>query len=206
MAKTASPAQREEGLIRRIQRGDDAAFDRLVELCTPRVYNLAFRLVGQAEDAQDIAQEAFLRVYHALPRFKGDSAFSTWLYRIVVNVCQDEIKRRRRRPASFSELEAGEGQDGPSFLEMATTGETAEDTVTQRERTEIIQQAITRLPEAFRLVLVLYDIQGFSYQEIAEVLHMNVGTVKSRLNRARNLLREQLSPARELLGLGDGQR
>ncbi len=203
MAKTASSAQHEEDLVRRFQRGDDAAFDRLVEHCSSRVYNLAFRLVGNADDAQDLAQEAFLRVYHALPRFKGEAAFTTWLYRIVVNVCQDELKRRPRRPAPFSTLD---GEDeGPSFSDRLTSGDTAEEAVLQRERTQMLQQSIARLPEAFRLVLVLYDVQGFSYLEIADILKMNVGTVKSRLNRARNLLRERLAPARELFGFSDSR-
>lgn len=204
MAKTAPPIQHEEDLVRRIQQGDDAAFDRLIELCSPRVYNLAFRLVGHADDAQDLTQEAFIRVYHALPRFKGEAAFSTWLYRIVVNVCQDELKRRHRRPLNLSDLE-GEDDNGPSFAETATTGETAEDAVLQQERRRAIHRAIGLVPEQFRMVLILYDLQGFSYQEIADILSMNVGTVKSRLNRARNLLREQLSPTRELFGLSNSR-
>ncbi len=190
--------------MRRIQRGDDGAFDRLVELCSTRVYNLAFRLVGNADDAQDIAQEAFLRVYHALPRFKGDAAFSTWLYRIVVNVCQDELKRRQRRPLPFSTLNDEDEQSSAAVL--LSSGESAEDAMLQMERTQVLQQAIAGLPEAYRLVLVLYDIQGCSYTEIADILQTNVGTVKSRLNRARNVLRERLSPARELFGVSDSRR
>jgi len=196
---TALADQSEEELVRRIQQGDDAAFDRLVEICSARVYNLAFRLLGNADDAQDVAQDAFLRVYHALPRFKGNAAFSTWLYRIVVNVCQDEIKRRKRRPMLFSVVDNEE--DKPDCSSLATTGDTAEEALLRRERTAMLQQAIAMLPESFRLVLVLYDVQGFSYGEIAEILKINVGTVKSRLNRARNVLREKLSPARELFGV-----
>lgn len=203
MANTASSAQSEEELVRRIQHGDDAAFDRLVDLCAPRVYNLAFRLLGSADDAQDCAQDAFLRVYQALPRFKGEAAFSTWLYRIVVNVCQDELKRRQRRPTPLSILD--DGHDGPSCSELLTSGDTAEESALRRERTQLLQQAIATLPESFRLVLVLYDVEGCSYTEIAAILKTHVGTVKSRLNRARNQLREKLSPARELFGCSDSR-
>lgn len=204
MAKTAQLTQREEELVRRFRQGDDAAFDRLVDLCTPRVYNLAYRMLGHAEDAQDLTQEVFIRVYHALARFKGESAFTTWLYRIVINVCQDELKRRRRRPLNLSEM-ARDDEEALTFADTATTGETAEDAVLQQERRQRLHEAITALPENYRVVVVLFDLQGFSYQEIADILHTNVGTVKSRLNRARNTLREQLSPARELFGLKDSR-
>lgn len=195
MADTARTAEQEEALVRRVRGGDTAAFERLVELCAPRVYNLAYRMVNNPDDAQDIAQEAFLRVYQALPSFKGDAAFSTWLYRIVVNACYDELKRRGRRPAPFSELET---DDGTPAVEAITSGESAEDLLLGRERQQVVQAAIRALPEPFRLVLVLYDVQGVSYQEIADMLRTNIGTVKSRLNRARTQLREKLREAREL--------
>jgi len=193
----AHASEQEELLVRRARQGDVAAFERLVDLCAPRVYNLAYRMVGNPDDAQDIAQEAFVRVYQALPHFKGDAAFSTWLYRIVVNACYDELKRRGRRPASFSDFERDEDQD-ESHIDNLTTGETAEDTLLQHERQRIVQQAIQALAEPFRLVLILYDVRGVSYQEIADILHTNVGTVKSRLNRARNQLREKLAANWEL--------
>jgi RNA polymerase sigma-70 factor (ECF subfamily) len=192
----AQSTQHEDALIRRAVQGDAVAFDRLVEQYSPRVYALAYRMIGSAEDAQDIAQEAFVRVYHALPRYKGEAAFSTWLYRIVTNVCYDELKRRKRRPATFSEMESDEGEARIDTLPGG--GESPEDAALRRERQRTVQQAITTLPEHFRAVLVLYDLQGFSYQEIADILRQNVGTVKSRLNRARNLLREKLLECREL--------
>ncbi len=195
----AQSAQHEELLIRRAAQGDAVAFDRLVELYSPRVYSLAYRLVDNPDDAQDIAQESFIRVYHALPRYKGEAAFSTWLYRIVTNACYDELKRRRRRPQPFTERE---NDDDDSRAEALPGGESPEDAALRRERQQAVQQAITTLPEHFRMVLVLYDLQGCSYQEIADILRQNVGTVKSRLNRARNLLREKLQDQRELFALG----
>ncbi|MHB9132017.1 MAG: sigma-70 family RNA polymerase sigma factor [Armatimonadota bacterium] len=201
---TAQTCEQEEYLVRRVQHGDDGAFDRLVELCAPRVYNLAFRLLGNTEDAQDIGQEAFVRVYQAIPRFKGDAAFSTWLYRIVSNACYDALKRRRRSPVTFTEFADDDNASSP--LDMVAAPHTAEDALLQRERQRVVQHAITELPDIFRLVLVLYDLQGLSYQEIAEVTGQPVGTVKSRLNRARNMLREKISEQRELFGIEISQK
>jgi len=204
MAMTAPSVQTEMALIRRVQQGDGVAFDRLVELYSTRVYNLAYRMIGNAEDAQDAAQEAFLRIYDALPKFRGDASFSTWMHRIVINVCHDEMTRRRRRPPTLTELATEDG-DGGTLAEQATTGETAEDAVLRQERQQALHHAITTLPPPFREVLVLYDLQGFSYDEIAEMLRVNMGTVKSRLNRARNLLREKIRGERELFGITDSR-
>jgi RNA polymerase sigma-70 factor, ECF subfamily len=194
---TAPFALSEEECVRRIQRGDDAAFDRLVELCGPRVYSLAYRLVGNPEDAQDMAQEAFLRVYRALPAFKWESAFSTWLFRIVTNVCFDEIARRKNRPMPLTDLHNGD-DDAPPLKEQVSS-DTVEGTWEQREQRRMLQAAIASLPPTFRVVVVLYDIQGMSYQEIAQTLRLSLGTVKSRLNRARILLRTRLVEDREHL-------
>jgi RNA polymerase sigma-70 factor (ECF subfamily) len=200
-ATAAQPSQ-DDALVRRAQQGDEAAFDRLVELFAPRVYQLAYRLTNNPEDARDMAQEAFVRVYQALPRFKGDAAFSTWLYRIVTNLCYDELKRRRRRAPTFSETH---DDDEFSPDELTSAAEGTEDALLRRERQQAVRRAITQLPEIFRLVLVLYDIQGHSYQEIADILRQNIGTVKSRLNRARHMLREALSAERELFETRDSR-
>jgi RNA polymerase sigma-70 factor (ECF subfamily) len=191
-------AMSEEDCVRRIQAGDDDAFDRLVALCGPRVYSLTLRLLGNADDAADVAQEVFVRVFSALPRFKWDAAFSTWLYRIAVNACYDELKRRRRRPLTLTECSDAETE--PLVIEhmLVSSQPGTEDLLVQQERQAVITHAIRSLPDPFRAVLVLYDVQGLSYQEIAEVLGQNLGTIKSRLNRARNLLREKLSTNREL--------
>jgi len=204
MAMTAPTAETEIALIRRVQQGDGVAFDRLVELHAPRVYNLAYRMLGNAEDAQDVAQEAFLRIYDALPKFRGEASFTTWMYRIVTNVCHDELSRRRRRPPALTELEPEDGEAAAPD-EQLTTGETAEDSMLRRERTRALHEAIAALPPPFRAVLVLYDLQGFSYDEIAEMLRVNLGTVKSRLNRARNLLREKICHERELFDVADSR-
>jgi len=193
-----SQTQHEQECIHRAQQGDSEAFDRLVALYAPRVLNLATRYLGNTEDAQDVAQEAFLRAYDALARFRHDATFSTWLYRIVINVCHDELGRRRRRPLPVTALALEETE---GWNDTRAGDDTTEDIVLCRERTQTLHALIAALPDPFRLTLVLYDLQGCSYQEIAELLHTRVGTVKSRLNRARNLLRAQLATRRELFDL-----
>lgn len=201
MAAMAQQSLQEADLVRRVQTGDDGAFDRLVELCSAQVYSLAYRLIGNNEDAQDLAQEAFVRVYQAIPRFRHDATFSTWLYRIVVNVCHDELARRRRRPSTMTEL-SGDDETSTQILDtMSAGGETPETLLLRRERQRALQHALLQLPEAYRMVVLLHDVQGLAYQEIAEVLHTGVGTVKSRLHRARLMLREKISNERELFAL-----
>lgn len=196
MAFLARQNQQEEDLVRRVQGGDDLAFDRLVELCAPRVYALAFRMIGNSEDAQDVAQEAFVRAYQAIPRFRLDASFATWLHRIVANVCHDELCRRRRRPITFTEVT--DNEDSPSPLESETTRETPETAMLSREREQSLQQALAKLPEIYRMVVILHDVQGMDYQEMADVLRTEMGTVKSRLNRGRNMLRQIILEQREL--------
>jgi RNA polymerase sigma-70 factor (ECF subfamily) len=184
--------------LRRARGGDQQALEELFRRHFRSVYNLAFRLSGNHDDASDIAQEAFLRVHHALPTFRGDANFTTWLYRIVTNVFLDERKKQRVRAHSsleeYIELEdsavARQIQDpapGPDLLTILG------------ERAEIIQQAVLSLPRNQRLMIALYHFQGRSYEEIAAVLGLPIGTVKSRLNRARLALKHKLQADRELL-------
>lgn len=188
----------EDLLIERCRQGDTLAFDRLVERHSQWVYNLAYRMVGDREEAHDIAQEAFVRAFSAIKGFRRGSSFSTWLYRVTTNVCLDEIKRRRRRPRAISELRSEEGLpvDPP-----ARGGDVAEQ-VQALERRELVQRALGALPIHYRLTLVLYELQGCSYEEIAAITGARVGTVKSRLNRARVALKDALRPHLELLRPG----
>jgi RNA polymerase sigma-70 factor (ECF subfamily) len=162
-------------------------------------------MIGHREDALDLVQDTFLRVYQALPRFRGESAFNTWLYRIVVNVCHNELKRRRRRPLTFTESESELASRPFSLLEQITAGETPEDLYLRHECQLQLEQMIQQLPERYRLVVLLHDIQCLSYEEIAAVLNTNIGTVKSRLNRAHHMLREKIFQNRELFGLQKSQ-
>jgi len=183
----------ETELIDRCQKGDLSAFDDLVRLYEKKVYNLAYRMCGNHEDASDLSQEAFLRVFQSLKDFRGQSSFSTWLYRVVSNVCLDELRQRGRRP-TISIDEPIAGDKGETMQrQLADGGPPPDELAERRELREVIQSCIDELSEEYRIVIILRDLQDLSYQEIAEVLDCSLGTVKSRLNRARLALKERLS-------------
>ncbi len=186
----------EAATIRAAQRGDGRAFDRLVDSHYRAVYNTAYRMLGIASAADDATQASFLRVYEALGSFRGDASFSTWLYRITMNVCLDELRRRKNEPASLTD----EDEEGEPTGERDLPDESDEParSAEQRELQRLVHEGIGRLPEDFRTIIVLYDLRGLSYQEISEVLGIPLGTVKSRLNRARNALRAEMAGHLEL--------
>lgn len=186
----------ESELVRRAQSGDSSSFDRLVEAHYATVYSTAYRMLGDSSSASDATQTAFLRAFEALDSFRGASAFGTWLYRIVMNVCLDELRKRRNQPVSLVAEE--EEEDSLEERDIPDEAEEPAGLVEQRERQAIVQAAIGQLPEDYRAIIVLYDIRGLSYQEISEVLEVPLGTVKSRLNRARHALRELMAPHLEL--------
>lgn len=186
----------DSALVRASQEGDAEAFDRLVEAHYRSVYNTAYRMLRTPSAASDATQATFVRVWEALSSFRGDASFSTWLYRITMNVCLDELRRNKNKPLSLTveddDGEAPRQRDIPDFSdEPASTAE-------QRQLQELVHEAIGRLSEDFRAVIVLYDIRGLSYQEIGDALEIPLGTVKSRLNRARQALREEIEPWAEL--------
>jgi RNA polymerase sigma-70 factor (ECF subfamily) len=181
----------ERGLVERCRRGDAEAFARLVSLHEAMVFNLAARLIGDAEEARDVAQEVFLQVYRTLGRFEGRSTLKTWIYRIVVNHCHNRQRWWRRRgrercrpleeltPAEEARLAAPEGE-GPYEL------------VRRRERARRVQAALLELSFEHRVVLLLREVEGLSCEAVASTLGVPEGTVKSRLARAREALRVRL--------------
>lgn len=188
----------ETGLIKDAQRGDLEAFNRLVLAYQDRVYNQAFRVLGDSQSADDAAQEAFISAYKNLRSFRGGS-FRAWLLRIVTNACYDELRRRKRRPTIALEPvdDAGEEIESPHWI--ADPGELPEQNVERSELGQAIQACLDQLPEDFRVVVVLVDVQGLDYLEAADAIGKPLGTVKSRLARARNKMRECLQGFWELL-------
>jgi RNA polymerase sigma-70 factor (ECF subfamily) len=172
--------------------------DELVQRHYRTVYNLAFRLSASYDDAQDITQEAFIRVQKALPDFRGDANFTTWLHRIVKNVFLDERKKQRIRTHSSLE-EMVELEDASVSRQIEDPKPGPESVVERYEHAELVQRAVMALPPTQRLMIGLYHFQHRSYEEIAEVMGLPIGTVKSRLNRARLALKSRLASARELL-------
>jgi RNA polymerase sigma-70 factor (ECF subfamily) len=181
--------------IQAAQKGDLAAFNRLVMAYQGMAYNVAFRIVGDADAAADACQEAFLSAFRGIHGFRGGS-FKSWLLRIVTNACYDQLRYKGRRPAdSLDEIE-----DNSEHSPRLVNGhERPEEYTLRRELNTLIEEAIRTLPPDQRVVLVLSDVQGFAYQEIAEITATSLGTIKSRLSRARAKLRDYLMEHQELL-------
>ena len=187
----------ERHLIEKCKQGDRKAFDTLIRNYEKRVYNLAYRLSGHYDEANDISLDAFIRVFQALKLFRGEANFSTWLFRIVTNVYLDRRKRTRNKQ-HLSLEEYIELEENSVARQVEDPAPTPDMRAEASERHDILQQAIDKLPDYQRAMIVLYHTEGLSYEEIAEVLALPIGTVKSRLNRARLTLREKLEPLKEL--------
>lgn len=186
----------EAELIDRSRRGDGEAFGRLVERCQDRIYSLAFRLTGQHHWALDLSQEALTRAFAAISRFRGESGFYTWMYRIVMNlhVNRERSLARRVEKKTFSLNPIQRPDGGTLRIEFADEG--ADDPskpLEDRERDQIIQEALLKLDANHRQVILLRDLEGMAYDEIAQILEIPSGTVKSRLHRAREELRHLLT-------------
>lgn len=184
----------ESALIHKAAAGDPNAFNRLMENHEQRMYAAALRMCGNREDAQDCMVEAMMRIYRAIGSFKGDSAFSTWAYRITINTCLDELRRRKKKQsASVDELlESGWSPRDP--------GMTPEQQLISRDAQSALNEAIRQLPEDMRAAIILRDIRGYSYEEISGILSVNVGTIKSRISRGREKLRSIIQKNPELFG------
>jgi len=185
----------EKALVASARRGDAHAFNELVSHYQGMVYNLAYRILGDAEAAADASQDTFLSAYEAVGRFKGGS-FKAWLLRIATNACYDQLRLRKRRPTSS--LEAIYTESAPSS-HFVNGRETPEEHALRQELGQTIQRGIDTLSADQRVALVLSDVQGLSYKEISRVTDVSVGTVKSRLSRARASLRDYLLGRGELL-------
>ncbi len=179
---------RDEDLVRRFLSGDRAAFAVLVERHERRVYNLALRMTGKEEDARDAAQEAFLTVLRKLSSFRGEAAFTTWLHRVTVNACYDLLRKRQRQPL----LDRGGNDDLPR-PEPPPAPDHADDAAFSID----VRRALLEVPEDFRAVMILHDVQDLPQEEVAAILSIPVGTVKSRLHRGRVALARALQIERE---------
>jgi len=195
-------------LVEQCRGGDSAAFGRLVVKYQDRVFNTCWRLCGNRADAEDLTQEAFVRALQSIDGFGGRSKFYTWVFRIAVNLAIS-VRRKKKRAACYSLDQGREGIHGPAGSgngtsaspanRLATPGGTPQEQASDREREAIVMEALAGLEEEHRAVVILRDLESFGYEEIAEILGVPTGTVKSRLHRARLALREKLAP---ILGAG----
>ena len=193
MAKTD-----DQRLVERVQRGDKLAFDLLVLKYQHKIVKLIMRYVRDPSEALDVSQEAFLKAYRALPKFRGDSAFYTWLYRIAVNTAKNYIVAMNRRPIEYDlDLQESDGYE----LNVKLRNEDSPEKIAQRdELRQTVQSAIDSLPDELRSAILLREIDGLSYQEIAHAMECPVGTVRSRIFRAREAIDATIQP---LIGESD---
>ncbi len=183
----------EARLIERAQAHDEAAFEQIMNLYADRLYNYILRMVGSPTDAEDLLQEVFLRAYQGLPNFDGRASLSTWLYRIATNLCIDHQRKRARRvqTVSYSAWEDEEGEGGAwEFPDLQTPNPM--EAALNHELQQVVEHAVASLSPKLKTVLLLYDVEELSYEEIARVLNIPIGTVKSRLNHARGQVQKHV--------------
>jgi RNA polymerase sigma-70 factor (ECF subfamily) len=179
-------------LVERVQKGDKKAFDLLVLKYQHKVANLISRYIRDQSEVLDVTQEAFIKAYRALPKFRGDSAFYTWLYRVAINTAKNHLASQSRRPPGDDiEAETAEQMDVGAPLKE---GDTPERLALQREIAETVQQAMDELPTDLRTAIVLRELEGLTYEEIAQAMDCPIGTVRSRIFRAREAIDARLKP------------
>jgi RNA polymerase sigma-70 factor (ECF subfamily) len=194
----------DENLMLRVGQGQRSAFDEIVRRYTRKMVNLAYQITGDRDQAEDIAQETFLRAYKSAARYTEMAKFSTWLYTIAINLCRNELRRRRLKPYSLEEMAERE-DEGKLRVDIVDERSKPDRDLERKEISLYVQRAIAMVPAKFRVPLVLRDIQDLSYEEIGTMLNLPEGTVKSRINRARQKVKEILTPImKEELGqMGD---
>jgi RNA polymerase sigma-70 factor (ECF subfamily) len=183
----------DQQLVERVQRGDKAAFDLLVSKYQRKIFRLLSRLIRDAAEVEDVAQEAFIKAYRALPNFRGDSAFYTWLYRIAINTAKNHLVSQGRRAPTTTEADIEEAEtfdDGEHLRDLNTP----DSMLLSKQVGEAVNRAIDQLPEDLRTAIVLREIEGLSYEEIAESMNCPIGTVRSRIFRAREAIARELKP------------
>jgi RNA polymerase sigma-70 factor (ECF subfamily) len=179
----------DEELVARSIRGDSDSFNELILRWERPIYVLAYRTIGREEDARDVCQETFLRAFRALPGFRGQAKFSSWLYRIALNLCRDWMRRERRAPV----LQFPEDVDPIEQAVAAEPSESIEDLVARKDLTRVVERVMARLPEEQRTAIVLKEYHGLTFQEIADIVGCPLSTVKTRLYQGLTVLRRELA-------------
>ena len=181
----------ESELIKKAKKGDIAAFEELVRLHEKKVYTIAYKYMGNYEDAGDITQETFIKAYQVIETFRGEASFGTWVYRIAANKALDELRKRKKFQITSLEEEI-ELEAGSVSKEIAGEDATPEEYYLQQETGEYLQQLLNEMREEYKVVIIMREVEGRTYEEIAKALDCSLGTVKSRLSRARNHLKEKI--------------
>lgn len=189
----------ENVLVKRSKQGDVAAFEELIAAYQKKVLNLAFRMLGNSADAEDAAQDIFVRVFKAIPNFNEESKFSTWLYKVSTNVCLDLLRRRKRQNVNNTVSINQYSSDEEEYeLPVEDKAPTPYEQAQKSEAMRALERALDQLGEEQKAVIVMRDINGLAYEEIAEAMNCSLGTIKSRINRSRLALRKLLENDKEL--------
>lgn len=180
----------EQILINKAKAGDETSFELLIQNCKTKAYNTALGYLKNQDDAMDALQESFIKVFRHLDKFKGDSRFDTWVYRIVVNTCNDMLKKNKNQKNNTSLYYSDE--EGETIIDIPDTSKTPSEVLDSKLTSAYIVECLYKIPHEHREIIILRDIQGFSYEEISEILGCTMGTVKSRINRARSKLKQKV--------------
>lgn len=191
-------SENERNLVERAKSGNIEAFEQLIIGCQKKVFNIAYRMIGNYDDANELAQEVFLKAFRSIKKFKGDSLFSTWIYKVTANVCLDEIRKRKKKVVISLDQEI-EFNDGGVKRQIPDNAPTPDIEAETNELKNVINESIGQLNEDYKSMIILRDIQGLSYYEISKIVNCPEGTVKSRINRARQALKKILQGKKELL-------
>ncbi|CAH0443645.1 ECF RNA polymerase sigma-E factor [Ralstonia syzygii subsp. syzygii] len=199
-----SEREADQILVERVQQGDKRAFELLVVKYHPKIIRLISRLIRDAAEVEDVAQDAFIKAYRALPQFRGESAFYTWLYRIAVNTAKNYLATQGRRPESSTDIDTEEAETFADGEQLRLRDINTPDSMLHTKQVaETVNRAMEALPEELRTAITLREIEGLSYEKIAEAMECPIGTVRSRIFRAREAIAEKLRP---LLGTAEGKR
>ncbi|GKX30017.1 RNA polymerase sigma factor [Vallitalea longa] len=187
----------EKTIIKKAKKGNKDAFEKLVMNYEKRVYNIAYQMFGNEHDANDMSQEVFIKVYKSLDKFNFKSSFSTWIHRITVNTCIDEYRKKKKNYQVESMDETMEQQDGTVHKQFVDKSLTPEEKAIKNENVRFIRESIDELKEEHKMIIILRDIKGYSYDDIADILDISIGTVKSRISRARASLKKIIKETQE---------
>ena len=188
----------EKDLVKKSQQGDIEAFEQLIMGYQKKVFNIALGMMGNHDDASDVSQEVFIKVFKSIGSFRQQSSFSTWIYRITVNTCLDELRKRKNSKKTFSLNQVIYLEKSEVKRQIEDDGLTPESAAEKNELKKTVREAIFQLSNEYKEVIILRDINGFSYDDIAKIINCPEGTVKSRINRARGMLKEILKNKMEL--------
>jgi RNA polymerase sigma-70 factor (ECF subfamily) len=191
--RAMSDREADQALVEQVQRGDKRAFELLVAKYQRKIFRLLSRLIRDAAEIEDVAQEAFIKAYRALPNFRGESAFYTWLYRIAINTAKNYLVAQGRRAPTTTETEIDEAENFDEGDQLRDVN-TPDSMLLSKQVGEAVNRAIEKLPEDLRTAIILRELEGLSYEEIAETMNCPIGTVRSRIFRAREAIAEELRP------------